>query len=756
MNQRGPVLTNDLLRRALAVPTATPVPVDLHRSIAAAVRVTRQRPARVGSLMTATFWAQPRPVRLAVTALLVLALVIGLVAVGARLFPRPGPLSDSTTFRGDAARTGVVSGPGPGGAMSVAFQTKLAGQILSSAAVVDGIAYLGATDGRFRAFDLHRGVEAWSAELDVAWSSPSVAGNLVVVGTEDRALVALDRATGALAWRVSLDGFAAGSPAIVGDRLFVATSSDRSHGRNDPGATGKVVAIDLPTHEIAWQEDLPGPSTRSIAVQGSILVVPTDVGIAVAFDTATARELWRVPTEAVTDTPVIAGGMVLFAGLDPEGTRGALWAVNLEAGRLVWHHQRPSRQTIEAPVVDAGAGLVYVGTVDGDVVALRLADGAEVWTQHLGAEIASSPTKAGDILYVASSTGIAALLARTGQVLGTLPLDGIPFSPAVSGGYLIVGTQSGSLYALISADDGVGANPPSPAAVASGPPSVGQSPTASVSSSVAPLVEAWARTAEDLGIGLPFYLNGAPDGRLWIADSTRGRFVIVAPDGTVVDTWQPTGDGALDLVQPDADGWGAIAFTSDGDSFVADSDHQRVLRFDAARQLIGSWGSFGSGDGRFVSPFGITVGPDGLVYVVDDSTCRVQVFDPSGTHVRTFAGGTEYADRCTNNVVVSRDGRVFLASGGRGTPWRITMFSPEGAIVGQLGEGLLREPVLLAPGPNGDFYATDGTDRLHRFAANGHLMESWSGPGLETVVVGLDGDIFAAGLEGLVRRYAPP
>jgi tripartite motif-containing protein 71 len=210
----------------------------------------------------------------------------------------------------------------------------------------------------------------------------------------------------------------------------------------------------------------------------------------------------------------------------------------------------------------------------------------------------------------------------------------------------------------------------------------------------------------------------------------------------------------LDLVQPDNDLWGAVAFAPDGGLFVTDTDHQRVLRFDADRELIGTWGYFGSGQGEFLSPLGITVGPDGLVYVVDDPTCRVQVFEPSGMYVRTMAGGPEFVDRCTNNVVVGRDGDVYVASGGRGDPWRITVLGPDGRVVRRIGEGLLREPVLLAPGPEGQIYATDGTDRLHLFDATGTLKASWSGLDLELSVIGPEREVYAAGVAGVVRRYA--
>ena len=751
MTHRTPPLTMDLLERALAEPATLDVPDDLKASIAASIRRTPQRSTPAATRISVAYGRLPQAMRVALVALLLIAFVAGLAVVGSRLLPQRVPIDASLTFRGDAARTGVVNGVGPGGAMALAFARTLPGQIVTSPAIADGIAYVGAVDGWIHAVDLARNVELWSADVDVAWSSPSLVGDLVVVGTEDRDLAAIDRRTGMVAWRMPLDAFVAGSPAVAGDRLYVATSSASSRAGSSTGI-GTVVAIDAATHRVAWQEDLPGPATRSIAVAGSVLVVPTDVGIAVAFDAATGRELWRFGTPPFTDTPVIAGGKVLLAGLDPEGLRGALWAVDLRSGEEVWHHARHSGQTIVAPAVDATSGIVFAGTLDGDVVALRLDDGVEVWRQPLGAEIGAPPTKAGDVVYVATSGGLWALDASTGVVLRTVPIDGVPSSPAIADGYLVAGTQSGTLYVLGNAEHSTSI---APAASGSTLPAATPKSTA-VLPSVAPLHEVWSRTARDLGMEKLFFLNAAPDGRVWVADAPRGRFVILDADGAMVDTWQPTGAAALDLVQPDNDPWGAVAFAPDGSFYVADTDHQRVLRFDSKRRLIGSWGSFGPGPGQFVSPFGITVGPDGLVYVVDDSTCRVEVFDLSGGYLRTIAGGTAFVDRCTNNVVVDGNGNVFLASGGRGDPWHITQFSPDGSVIRRMGDAIFREPVLLARGPNGEIYATSGTDRLYLIDTHGDVRATWSGLGLELVVVGRDGELYSTGAEGVVRRYALP
>ena len=102
------------------------------------------------------------------------------------------------------------------------------------------------------------------------------------------------------------------------------------------------------------------------------------------------------------------------------------------------------------------------------------------------------------------------------------------------------------------------------------------------------------------------------------------------------------------------------------------------------------------------------------------------------------------------------DGTIFLASGGRGDPWRITVFDPSGAVLRRIGEGILREPVLLAPGPDGEIYATDGTDRLDLFTAGGELKASWSGRDLELAVIGPEQEVYATGLAGTLRRYELP
>ena len=87
------------------------------------------------------------------------------------------------TYRGNAARTGVMPGPGPAGTPQVAWQFAAGGPFGSSPVVRDGVVYAVSGDGVVHAIDLATGVERWSVALGseasalrcssvTFWSSP--------------------------------------------------------------------------------------------------------------------------------------------------------------------------------------------------------------------------------------------------------------------------------------------------------------------------------------------------------------------------------------------------------------------------------------------------------------------------------------------------------------------------------------------------------------------------------------------------------
>lgn len=131
------------------------------------------------------------------------------------------------------------------------------------------------------------------------------------------------------------------------------------------------------------------------------------------------------------------------------------------------------------------------------------------------------------------------------------------------------------------------------------------------------------------------------DGRMYIADTERNRVVILAPDGSVVQTigTQPGGSSEPGtLRQP----WG-IALGPDGEIYVADTWNHRVQVFSPEGEFLRMWGHEGivsqdASPDAFWGPRDVAIGPNGLVYVADTGNKRVRVYTPEGEFVRDIGG----------------------------------------------------------------------------------------------------------------------
>ena len=127
-----------------------------------------------------------------------------------------------------------------------------------------------------------------------------------------------------------------------------------------------------------------------------------------------------------------------------------------------------------------------------------------------------------------------------------------------------------------------------------------------------------------------------------------------------------------------------------------DSDLDPVLLFDAKGDLVRSFGS-----GRFIWPHGIHADRSGNVWVTDavHTDCetgsgsgrghQVHKFSPTGEVLMTLGtagvpGRSSTTFRCPSDVVVARDGSVFVGDGhnhGHGGNNRIVKFSPDGTFL---------------------------------------------------------------------------
>jgi outer membrane protein assembly factor BamB len=114
---------------------------------------------------------------------------------------------------------------------------------------------------------------------------------------------------------------------------------------------------------------------------------------------------------------------------------------------LLWSRDTDSSIEATAAIVD---GRTFVGTDDGDMLALRLADGKRLWKFHTEDAISSSPCFAEDTLFFGDEEGIFhALNATTGKEKWRFETDDkIISSPVVADGKVLFGSYDNHLYCL--------------------------------------------------------------------------------------------------------------------------------------------------------------------------------------------------------------------------------------------------------------------------------------------------------------------
>jgi len=145
---------------------------------------------------------------------------------------------------------------------------------------------------------------------------------------------------------------------------------------------------------------------------------------------------------------------------------------------------------------------------------------------------------------------------------------------------------------------------------------------------------------------------------------------------TVVRHFGSSGPGPGEFLYPRA-----IDTVSDSTVWVIDKT-ARLQHFDAAGKHLGSFDMPDSAAGK---PTGLTVAPNGDVWVADTHYHRVMVFHPDGTEVRRFGSyGTKPGQMVyPTDVAFAGDGRVFVSEYGGHD--RVNIWSVEGKFLGSFG-----------------------------------------------------------------------
>jgi len=304
--------------------------------------------------------------------------------------------------------------------------------------------YAASTDGRVQKIAAESGKRAWQTKLKKQRISAGVgAGSgLVLVGTDQGLVYALNQTDGAVAWQVKLSSEILASP-VASNEVVVARTGD-----------GKVYGLAAYDGEVLWtiSRQLPRLTLRGdsqpLIFQGVVFAGFSD-GTLAAVEAVTGRALWDFPISFprgtneidrlsdIDTTPLLVGDYIYVssyqeithalnikqqkiewssdissyhalaydaAHLYLSDRNGIVHQLNRETGRKNWSQRGLRLSNISAPV--SVGPYVLVADGDGSIYVMDKGDGHYLGRHRLGAKnIVGEPIVDSDTIYLIDTDG---------------------------------------------------------------------------------------------------------------------------------------------------------------------------------------------------------------------------------------------------------------------------------------------------------------------------------------------------------------
>lgn len=364
-----------------------------------------------------------------------LALPVTLLMLSTAAFGQTQPM-----FRGDPAHRGASAEQGPRQLHGVRWKFVTGGRIVSSPVWHDGTVYLGSDDGNLYAVDGLTGRQRWKYVTGGPVSStPAVAKGLVYFGSYDGRFYAVSADTGKLRWRFEtggerrfeakgLHGVQPKSQTIADPFDVFLSSPVVAEGAVFFGSgDGNVYALDAASGLLRWKFQTGDVVHASPAYSEGVLYFGSWDSFFYALDAATGREKWRFKggedpfihnQVGFQSSPAVAGGVV-YAGCRDSN----LYAIDAATGKEKWRFNNEGSWVVASPAV--AQGKVVFATSDSSLLhVVDAGSGKPLLRQDVKAYVFSSPTVAGDVVYVGVLNGtLEARDLNTGQLLWDFKTD---------------------------------------------------------------------------------------------------------------------------------------------------------------------------------------------------------------------------------------------------------------------------------------------------------------------------------------------
>lgn len=338
-------------------------------------------------------------------------------------------------FRGNLQLTGVASSVPPAD-LKVLWTYECGDTVESSAAVADGVVYVGCGDGKLTALDLADGKLKWRYSTGdlIGESSPAVSGGVVYVGDLMGLLHAVDAATGEKLWTYETHSEIKSSPTIYEGKVLIGSYDESLH------------AVDAKTGKAVWKFQTLGPVHGTPGVMDGVTYVAGCDENFRAIRVADGTEIFAIESGAYTGaSAVLANGKAYYGTFSNE-----VLAVDLKQRKIVWAYEHAKRSFPYYSSAALKGDRLVVGGRDKMVHCLSASTGKELWTYMTRGRVESSPAIADERIYIGSSDGrLYVLDLNTGEKLWEFHAgEAIVASPAIADSRIVIGATDGVLYCL--------------------------------------------------------------------------------------------------------------------------------------------------------------------------------------------------------------------------------------------------------------------------------------------------------------------
>jgi outer membrane protein assembly factor BamB len=310
------------------------------------------------------------------------------------------------------------------------WEFRAGGAIRARPTVAAGDAFVRADDGFLYKVNATTGAQRWRVRVeppverlaagkegsrhDYRASAATLAGGRLYLGTDDGHVLALDPVTGARLWDFPANGAVASTPAVDAERVYFGSFD------------GHVYAVDAASGQLLWNHDTGAPVTSTPALHegrviigsrsydllaldgasgkpvwtryiwfswvessaaifgGAAYVGSSDAAKLFSFDARSGRRLWELDAGGCAwGQPAVSGTRVFIGTVGTQNYliahRATILAVERATGQPAWRYPlaapagTPGENTeygfAASPALAVGTGLVYIGGLDGRVLA---------------------------------------------------------------------------------------------------------------------------------------------------------------------------------------------------------------------------------------------------------------------------------------------------------------------------------------------------------------------------------------------------